>query len=71
MWWIDIIGYVGMAFVLLSFLMKKVKWIRIVNMIGSVFSIIYGAFIFALPTICLNSALFIINLIFVIRLIRN
>ncbi len=59
--WIEIIGYVGMAFVLVSFMMKKVKWIRILNMVGAVLSCLYGILTLTIPTACLNGSLLIIN----------
>ena len=63
---IDIIGYAGTAFVVLSFSMKKVVWIRIVNMIGSVLSLIYGVFMNTCPTAILNGFLLVVNTIFLI-----
>lgn len=64
--WIEIIGYIGMALVLCSFLMKKVHLIRIVNMCGAILSLIYGILTQTWPTAALNGALLIINGIFLI-----
>lgn len=68
---IDIVGYIGMGFVLLSFLMKDVKWIRIVNMIGGVLSCVYGIVTKTIPTAALNGALIIINLVYLIIIFRK
>ncbi len=57
----DIIGYVGMAFVLLSFLMPKMVWLRVLNMVGSAFSLAYGIATKTFPTAALNAALLLIN----------
>jgi hypothetical protein len=46
----DIMGYVGMAFVLISFLMPKMVWLRILNMVGSGFSLAYGIATRTFPT---------------------
>ena len=62
---IEIIGYTGMAFVLISFLMRKIQWVRIVNMIGATLSLIYGILTFTIPTAALNGALLAINAVFV------
>ena len=64
--WIEIIGYVGMALILCSFLFKKVTIIRIVNAIGSVFSLTYGILTRTWPTAILNISLLIINSIYII-----
>lgn len=58
---IDVIGYCGMGFVLLSFLMKDIKWVRIVNMIGACLSLIYGILTMTIPTAALNGTLLAIN----------
>ena len=64
--WIEIIGYVGMGFVLLSFLMKNVKWIRIINLIGSALSLTYGILTITIPTAALNGSLLVINGVYLI-----
>ena len=69
--WIDILGYIGMAFVLASFLMKDVKWIRIVNMVGGTLSCAYGIITHTIPTACLNAALIVINLVYLILIFRK
>lgn len=67
----EIIGYLGMALVLCSFLMKDIKWVRIINMCGAVLSMIYGILTFTIPTACLNGALLLINGIFVVSYIMK
>lgn len=62
--WIEVIGYIGMALVLGSFLMKKVHLIRLVNVCGAILSLIYGIFTRTWPTAVLNGALIIINCIY-------
>jgi hypothetical protein len=57
----DIMGYVGMAFVLISFLMPKMVWLRVLNMVGSGFSLAYGIATRTFPTAALNGALLLIN----------
>ena len=61
---IDIVGYIGMGFVLVSFLFKDIRWVRIVNMIGAVLSLVYGILSKTLPTALLNGSLFVINSIY-------
>lgn len=68
---LEVIGYTGMALVLISFLMKDIKWVRIVNMSGAILSLIYGIFTRTIPTACLNGALFVINGVFVFTYFRK
>ena len=39
---VETIGYIAMALLVISFLPKQVRWIRIINLIASVFFVIYG-----------------------------
>lgn len=63
----QIIGYVGMAFVLIGFLFKNIKKVRLFNVIGCVFTIVYALLDFQFPTLCLNTCLLIINSIYLLR----
>ena len=58
----EIIGYVGSALVLLSFMMVSVYKLRVINMIGSIVCVIYGVLIHAYPTVVMNVALVCINI---------
>ena len=64
---LEIIGYVGMGFVLVSFLLTDMKWLRIINMTGGVLSLIYGICTNTLPTALLNASLVTINGIYLAR----
>lgn len=57
----EALGYLGTAIVLLSFTMRNIKWLRIVNMIGSVICIIYACMTNTLPQAVLNGSLILIN----------
>lgn len=67
---LEIIGYVGSAFVLISFLMATVIKLRIVNSIGSIISVVYGLLIHAYPTVVMNAALLCINIFYLIKMYR-
>lgn len=64
----EVIGYTGTALILLSMMMTSVVQLRILNMSGSVFSMIYGALCGTWPVFLLNLCMIIINLIQLIRL---
>lgn len=51
----EIIGYMGSLLVAFSLTMKSLQRLRIINMIGAMFFIVYGLLIGALPVALLNS----------------
>ena len=63
----EIIGLLGTLFVLLSFLMKDLKKVRIINIIGAVLFVVYGFLINAYSTWILNGVLIIIHIIFLVK----
>ena len=67
----EIIGYVGSAFVLASFLMASVVRLRVINSVGCVVSVVYGLLIHAYPTVIMNGALLIINIYFLLRMSKQ
>lgn len=64
---IEIIGTLGSIFVLISFIVNDIKKIRIINIIGSIFFVIYGIYINAFSTWFLNGALILIHIYYLIR----
>ena len=62
--YLDIVGYAASGFVLLSFIMKKIKWLRIVNTVGCALFVAYG-FMFpetSWPIVFTNVAIILVNL---------
>jgi hypothetical protein len=58
----EIIGYIASAGVLISFLMKDIKTLRIVNSVGCALFIIYGIMLgWSWPIIITNAAIIGIN----------
>ena len=55
------LGYIGMGFVMGSFLTKNIKWLRVLNMVGSVIFLIHGYVIQDPATAITNGALLTIN----------
>jgi len=64
----EYIGYLASFMVLLSFAMKDVKKLRLVNMTGCILFIIYGFLMptlrIGLPIIIANAAIFCVNFYF-------
>ncbi|WP_044957547.1 hypothetical protein [Butyrivibrio sp. LC3010] len=67
----EIIGYIGSALVLISFMMVSVYKLRIVNTLGSLFCVIYGFLIGAFPTVVMNLALVAINVYYLIKMMNT
>ena len=65
---IEIFGYIGTALVLISMAMTSVVKLRVVNMCGSLISMIYAIIVSTWPVVFLNLGLIIINSIQLIRM---
>ena len=68
---LEIFGYIGTALVLTSFIMKDIKWLRVVNISGSVISCIYAILMNTPPVAVLNGSLILINGIQLSRILRE
>ena len=58
---IEIFGYIGTALVVISMLMTSLNKLRIVNITGSIISLIYSLIISAYPIAIMNFCLIFIN----------
>ena len=65
--YLEIFGYLGTTLILASMLMTNINKLRILNMSGSVISIIYAALIQSWPVVLLNSGMFLINAVQLVR----
>lgn len=55
------IGYIASAGVLVSFLMRNIRTLRLVNSVGCIFFIIYGILLNSIPIIITNVAIVLVN----------
>lgn len=53
---VQIIGYAASLFIVMSFVVKNIKHIRIINLIGCVFFVIYGVMLGMLWPIIIPNA---------------
>lgn len=67
--YIDFIGYLASGFVLLSFLMKDITKLRLVNIIGCILFVTYGFFLspLSIPIIITNFAIIIVNIYYLLN----
>ena len=66
----ELVGITATLFVLLSFLMKDICTVRIVNIIGAWLFVVYGILIGSISTWLLNGALILIH-IYYLRKMRK
>lgn len=64
----EVIGILATIIILIAFLMKGEKKIRILDSVGALIFVVYGILIGSVSNIILNLALFIINVVNIIRL---
>ncbi len=65
---LEIFGYIGTALVIISMLMTSVVKLRVINICGSVISMVYALVGGALPIVVMNAALIVINVVQLIRM---
>ncbi|MFG6686205.1 uroporphyrinogen decarboxylase [Mariniflexile sp. HNIBRBA6329] len=67
--YVEWIGYAAMATVLISFLMKSVHKLRIVNSLGCLLFVFYGVLLEPIsnPIIITNTAIFCINIYYLLK----
>lgn len=58
---LEIFGYIGTMLVLVSMMMSSLAKLRIINVFGSVISMIYSLLISAYPIVFLNLGISLIN----------
>lgn len=68
---IELVGYFASVMVLVSLLMSSVVKLRIINSIGSAVYVVYALIIGSYPTALLNLGLVIVNIYFLIKMLKN
>lgn len=64
----EIIGYIGSFGILVSFLMKDINNLRIVNTIGCAFFVLYGILLeYSIPVIATNAIIICINVFYLLK----
>ena len=73
MWSIEYVGYAASFFVLLSFIMKDMKTLRLVNIIGCSFFVAYGFLMpgISWPLVVTNVAIVVVNIYYLFRMSKG
>lgn len=69
--YLEIFGYIGTGLVLLSMMMTSVVKLRLINMAGSLISMIYAIICVTWPVVFLNLGLILINGTQLLRMRKN
>lgn len=64
---IEILGYVGLVLVLISFMMKDMIKLRILNSIACAVFVVYGLAHDTIPIVIMNILVIIINVFYVVK----
>ncbi|MGZ4056720.1 MAG: uroporphyrinogen decarboxylase [Bacteroidia bacterium] len=68
----EVIGYLASFTVLISFLMKNISNLRIINTIGCILFIAYGILLgFSIPIILTNAAITGINIYYLLKMYKK
>lgn len=65
---IELLGYLGTFFVVISFMVKDIFYLRVLNVIGAILITIYAIIIKAWPVALLDGFIVLINLYHLIKL---
>lgn len=60
--WIELLGYLASILVAVSFVMKSIKKLRIVNIVGATLFVVYSIIIHAWPVALINMFTVFINI---------
>jgi hypothetical protein len=64
---VEYIGYIAMAFIGVSFLMKDIRKLRLLNLIGAGLFIFYGILLKQPPIYLLNSFILLVNIYYLFQ----
>ena len=68
---IEFIGYAASLFVLISFIMKKMLYLRIINIAGCSLFIWYGAMLESMPIMLTNVAIVLVNVFYILKIVSE
>ncbi|WP_340075006.1 uroporphyrinogen decarboxylase [Leptobacterium sp. I13] len=60
------VGYIASVGVLISFLMRNIRTLRIINSFGCIFFVVYGVLLDSIPVIVTNTVIVGINLYYLL-----
>jgi len=67
---LEVIGYAASIVVAVSMMMSSIVRLRVINMLGSAAFVVYGILIGAYPVALLNGFIVVVNVVFLVRILR-
>jgi uncharacterized protein with PQ loop repeat len=68
----ELIGYIASFTILISFLMKNIKTLRLINTIGCILFVAYGILLhFSIPIIFTNVSIVAINIYYLMKMNKS
>ncbi|MBI3163860.1 MAG: YgjV family protein, partial [Chloroflexi bacterium] len=64
----ELVGYVGSVLVAVSLMMKSLLRLRVINLVGALFFVLYGLLIGALPVAFLNALIVGVNVYYLAQM---
>ncbi len=68
--WIEIFGYFGSILVAVSLMMRSIKYLRWINLIGAAIFSVYGLLVHALPVFILNGFIALVDIYYLLQMYR-
>lgn len=66
---IEWIGMIASVIIVISFFMKDIYWVRMINIIGAIMMVIYGIVIGAMSVYILNGMLVLVHIYYLVQYI--
>jgi hypothetical protein len=69
--WLEVFGWIGSALLIVSLLQTRVLRFRVLNLAASLSLVLFNALLAVWPMVGMNAAVCVINVVFIIRLLRD
>lgn len=70
-YWLEVLGWVGSALLIVSLLQTRVLRFRVLNLVASLILVLFNALLAVWPMVGMNLAVCAINVVFIVRLLRD
>lgn len=69
--WVEVVGYVASALIVVSLAMRSTLRLRIINLLGCLAFVIYGSIIHAWPVVVSNAIIVCLNIYYLVQYFRT
>ncbi|MBD3221305.1 hypothetical protein GF314_08670 [bacterium] len=68
---VELLGYLASALIVISLMMARLLWLRVVNLVGALAFTAYGVMIDAWPVVATNGIITVVNIVYLWRMTRT